>query len=213
MRYRLLDFLFLRRSDPMLTRVCYWDQGENGAVTGWSREMVLYCKTAGHVRSHAFDAFTYCTCSRLPCLLYALTTTSGKCRNIVRRVRTSCHAHAMPWAAMSSILALQTPASGLRCRQPSDDTWQAEMTAATHGDPPCRDTPGEGLPPLTSTVTLLPCTARSGAVLTSYIPLLPLCSCTQTLGSRALQSPCCLSMRAPTPYHPLRTSSSSIFAQ
>ena len=36
--------------------------------------------------------------------------------------------------------------SGLRCRQPSDDTWQAEMTAATHRDPPCRDTRGEGLP-------------------------------------------------------------------
>jgi hypothetical protein len=52
------------------------------------------------------------------------------------------------------------------------------------------------LPPLT--VTLLPCTARSGAVLTSYIPLLPLCSCSQRLGSRALQSPCCLPMRALT---------------
>jgi hypothetical protein len=38
----LLDFLFLRRSDPMLTRVCYWDQGGNGTVTGLSRESFIH---------------------------------------------------------------------------------------------------------------------------------------------------------------------------
>jgi len=55
--------------------------------------------------------------------------------------------------------------SGLRCRQPSDDTWQAEMTAATHRDPPCRDTRGEGLPracllDLDSHITAMHCAKR-----------------------------------------------------
>jgi hypothetical protein len=76
---------------------------------------------------------------------------------------------------MSSILALQTPARGLRSRQPSDDTWKAELTAATHGIRHAVTRPSRPAPFFSHITGMhcakLPCTC-------DFIPLLPRCSCT-----------------------------------
>jgi hypothetical protein len=96
---------------------------------------------------------------------------------------------------MSSILALQTPARGLRGRQPSDDTWQAELTAATHGIRHAVTRPSRPASFFSHITAMhcakLPCTCpvhTTTAALQLHLQL----------GSRALQSTCCLSMRALT---------------
>jgi hypothetical protein len=96
---------------------------------------------------------------------------------------------------MSSILGLQTPVRGLRGRQPSRRHMAGGIDSRHSRDPPCRDTPVVACLVLQSHYWYA---LREAAL---YMPVHTTTAALQLhlqLGSRALQSTCCLSMRALT---------------
>lgn len=127
----------------------------------WVEQGTVYM-LAGHLHPHA--SMHSLTCSRLPCLLYVgldmyFWQVQEYCQAKTKTRRADglfAAPHAMPCHVIHSSSHCRRLLCGLRCRQPSDDTWQAEYDSCHSRDPPCRDTPG-GLP--RSLVTLLTCAA------------------------------------------------------